>query len=216
MRDLQVVGLSEDGRHLLLTTPARAGRAAYRIPVDADFEAALRGELRPDGADERPVMTPREIQSAVRGGATVEDVAAAAGIPQSRVERFAGPVLSERERVLEALLGVPQSGKSGRSSAPLGSAVERALKASGTVREGSVAWTAYRTEAGAWVARLTFVSRGRDRVAEWTWDPDDASVRPGTPAANDLAHVQERRRRPAAAPVPPRSPRRTPPRQPRA
>src|SRR5690242_7509388 len=44
-------------------------------------------------------LSPREIQTRIRSGESLEDVAEVAGIPLDRVERFAAPVIAEREYV---------------------------------------------------------------------------------------------------------------------
>jgi hypothetical protein len=46
-------------------------------------------------------LRPREIQARIRAGASVEQVAAAAGVPMQKIERFAYPVLLERSRTAE-------------------------------------------------------------------------------------------------------------------
>jgi hypothetical protein len=207
VRELHVAGLSPDGRHLLLTT-ADGKVAGYSVALDARFEAALRGEPADGEAEVGPRMSPREIQAAVRAGDSVEDVAERAGLPVSRVERYASPVLSERARVLEVLLDVPQSGRRGRSTLPLGQAVTLALRDLAYVRDETISWTAYRQPEGEWVARLTLVVRGRDREAQWTYDADDGSVRPLDAYASALGHAEGTRR--AASRVPQPAPRATP------
>ena len=42
------------------------------------------------------MLTPKEIQSRIRAGASVQQVAEATGVDVSRVKRFAHPVLLER------------------------------------------------------------------------------------------------------------------------
>ena len=47
------------------------------------------------------MLRPKEIQARIRAGASVEQVAAAAGVDIERVEGFAHPVLLERSRAAE-------------------------------------------------------------------------------------------------------------------
>ena len=44
-------------------------------------------------------LSPREIQTRVRAGEDLADVARVAGIGLDRVERFAAPVLAERDHI---------------------------------------------------------------------------------------------------------------------
>jgi hypothetical protein len=193
VRELHVAGLSPDGRQLLLSSSE--GKApAYAVVLDARFDATLRGEPTDGETEVRPTLSPREIQAAVRAGESVESVAARAGLPVSRVERYAGPVLSERARVLDVLLDVPQSGRRGVSSMPLGQAVNAALSELMYVRPETISWTAYRQPEGDWVARLTLVVRGREREAQWSYDAEDGSVRPLDTYASTLGHAEGARR----------------------
>lgn len=193
MRELHVAGLSPDGRQLLLSS-AEGKPPTHAVALDARFQATLRGEPTDADAEIRPTLSPREIQAAVRAGEAVEAVAARAGLPVSRVERYAGPVLSERARVLDVLLDVPQSGRRGVSTLPLGQAVNAALSDLMYVRAESIMWTAYRQPEGDWVARLTVVVRGREREAQWSYDAEDGSVRPLDTYASTLGHADGTRR----------------------
>lgn len=52
-------------------------------------------------------LSPREIQARIRSGASVEDVAAEAGVSMDQVEPFAVPVLAELDHVVEVAMGCP-------------------------------------------------------------------------------------------------------------
>jgi hypothetical protein len=107
MRALRVAGLGTDGRTVILeTVPQRPGerREQFTVAVDDNLQAAIRGDLpRLDliEIELESQMRPREIQARIRAGASVEEVAAAAGAPHERIERFAYPVLLERSRIAQ-------------------------------------------------------------------------------------------------------------------
>lgn len=186
MRQLHIVGLSADGRQLLLAADAASGKGSHAVVVDDRLHAALRGQLaEPDGAA-RPTLSVREIQARLRAGATVDEVATAAGVPPARVERFAGPVLSERERVLGVARGAHQTGRGGTSPTTLGAAVTAALAATQHLKPDTVQWSAYRRLDSSWVVRLSLVARGRARCAEWVLDEGAAAVRALDPYAAGL------------------------------
>lgn len=44
-------------------------------------------------------LSPREIQTRIRAGESLRQVAEAAGVPEERIEAFAGPVLAERDHM---------------------------------------------------------------------------------------------------------------------
>jgi len=100
MRELQFVGVAEDGEHLLLKDTA--GGEKFLLPIDERLRAASRGDRSRLGQIELALdspVRPREIQARIRAGETPEEVAAAAGAPLDRVMRFAYPVLQERAQV---------------------------------------------------------------------------------------------------------------------
>src|SRR5690606_33352252 len=102
MRTLRVVGLHEDGTSIVCEDPER--RERFLLPADERLRAAARGDIARLGQleiEQEYTMRPREIQSRIRAGASVEEVASIAGMPAARVERFAYPVLLERSRIAE-------------------------------------------------------------------------------------------------------------------
>ncbi len=194
MRELHVVALSEDGRSVVLATSPDATRGGFRVLVDERLAAAVRGDLGRPGATRPPgqELTPKEIQARLRAGESPEQIAHTAGVDLGRVERFSGPVLSERARVIDAVqAAVLERPRSGASALPLGEAVQAHLDAQPHLREDSVQWTARREADGAWVVELSWVARGRTRAAAWRWDPAERTVVPEDPASAALAHADE-------------------------
>ena len=75
-------------------------------------------------------LSPREIQSRIRSGATVEEVAAEAGVGVDQVEPFAVPVLAELDHIIEVAMTCPvrRAGAAG-SHRTLGTVISRVAKA---------------------------------------------------------------------------------------
>ena len=99
MRIARLVGLSQDGKSLIVATESGEELA---VAVDERLRAALRGDRPRLGQLEIEMessLSPRDIQARIRAGSTLEDVAKVAGLPLDRVERFAAPVLAEREHM---------------------------------------------------------------------------------------------------------------------
>ena len=104
MRALRVVGITEgDGKiSVVLEDPGRHER--FTVAADEQLRAASRGDLARLGQiaiELESQLRPREIQARIRAGASVEQVAAIAGVPEQKIERFAYPVLLERSRTAE-------------------------------------------------------------------------------------------------------------------
>ncbi|THJ67504.1 DUF3071 domain-containing protein [Arthrobacter echini] len=125
MQELRLVGVQEDGNHLLLSSEQGV---SFRLPVDdalrraASMSAASMSAASMSAASEsappepppapaRPVapraranrapipLTPRDIQARIRAGASAEQVADDSGLELAHVQRYEGPVRAEREYV---------------------------------------------------------------------------------------------------------------------
>ena len=189
MRQLRVVGVTSDGKHLRLA-PSAKGEATHRVAIDDTLRAAIRGDLAPPGGPVESALSPREIQARLRAGESPEALAKAAGVPVTRIERYSGPVESERARVVEQARAVRMSrARSGLSAVPLGLAVDAALATTSGVQLETIDWTARRRLDGSWVVVLRWTARGRQLGAEWQWQPQTKALTPlGTMAAR-LGHV---------------------------
>jgi len=173
MEELELVGLHEDGEHLVLVRPD-GGR--FRVRIDETLRAAVRRDrpqleqLRAEGAGN---LSPREIQARIRAGATTQEVADQSGLTVEHVRRFEGPVLAEREYVAEQA----QATRIGRDSgAPtLGDLVTDRLAARG-VDIGSLSWDAARDAAGPWVVLARFSVDDAHHEARWIFDQSARSV----------------------------------------
>jgi len=168
MGELELVGLHEDGEHLVVVAP---DGQRFRLRIDDPLRAAVRRDrpqLEQLRTEQAGSLSPREIQSRIRAGATAQEVADAAGVPVESVRRYEGPVIAEREYVAEQARGT----RVGRDSdAPvLGDLVTDRLAARG-VDVGSLAWDAAREGAGPWKVLARFVVADEAREARWTYDP---------------------------------------------
>lgn len=200
---LKPVGVSDDGRALILARRAGSRQGAFRLAIDPALVAQLEvareraRAARPAEAEvrllPRPVLvesklSPREIQALLRRGQSVASIAKKAGVDEAWVGRFEGPIVWERvgtaQRAQRATL---TRSRRGTSRLPLGEAVRAHLKqrrAGLTPEQIDDRWDSVRKPKGnRWVVRFTYPSRGRDRVAEWDFDPATGKVH----ALNDLA-----------------------------
>ncbi len=197
MAELHVVGRTDDDRHLLLArTPGGSGE--FRLAANEALSAAQRAPQRAGSAS---ALSPRQIQAELRAGASVEEVAARAGVPVSRLEPYAAPVLSELARVLEDALAARMSRpQHGPSALPLGRAV-RARLATADGRGPGPSWAARRNHDASWVVELRHAGAAGPAVARWRWDRTVHSLAPLDSVAAELGHVPAREERPAAAPL---------------
>ncbi len=201
MRELHVVAVSEDGRHVLLGSRRGSATTSYRVALDDRLLAAVRGDLPKPGEDPRAAsaLSPKEIQARLRAGETAEAIARSAGVPVTRVERFSGPVQGEMARVIDAARSAHLvRGRLGRSVLPLGRAVDDALEASPGLDPDRTSWQTHREPEGAWLVTVRWFARARLRSASWRYDPATREVVGVDPAASAMAHtVEEQPRKPA-------------------
>ena len=171
MRNARVVGLSADGMTLVVTTD---GGEELAIAADDGLRAAVRGDRPRLGQLENEMETslsPRDIQTRIRSGATLEDVASVAGLPMDRVERFAAPVLAERDHVaITAMAGsVRRRGEtSGHRNLRL--TVTERLATRG-VDLDALEWDSYRLADGRWAVTIAYPISEETHRAEFLYDP---------------------------------------------
>jgi hypothetical protein len=178
MQDLQLIGVHEDGEHLLLSG---ADDSRFLLPVDEALRAAIRRDrphlgqqqIEADGG-----LRPRDVQALIRAGASSDEAASRAGWTVEKVHRYEGPILAEREHVA----GLAQKarlrtrhGVSGGVAPTLSARVAERLK-SRDVEVTETSWDSWRAEGGPWTVVLTFAAGGRQRQASWSFDLADRTV----------------------------------------
>ncbi|HEY0573562.1 MAG TPA: septation protein SepH [Pseudonocardia sp.] len=170
MRALRVVGYGEDGV-VILEDPDR--RERFTVPADERLRAAARGDVQRLGQMSMELesqLRPREIQARIRAGASVEQVAAAAGAPLQRIERFAYPVLLERSRTAEMARQAHPVREDGPDVRTLGEVVEHTFGLRGQEYE-QAEWDSFRGEDHKWVVALSWSVGRSDITARWTYHP---------------------------------------------
>lgn len=179
MDDLSLVGVHDDGEHLLVAGP---GGQRFRLRVDDALRAAVRRDrarLSQLQLESEGRLRPREIQARIRAGETAESVAATAGLPVEHVRRYEGPVLAERGYVADQarLVRVQRGGAGGT----LGDVVAERLA---DLDPDHLVWDAWRSEDGTWVVSLTH----EGGTARWAFNP---SIRHVTPQDEEARRLSE-------------------------
>lgn len=188
MRELRVIGVTPDSTHIVCVDTESGQK--FRLPADDKLRAAARGDLARFGQIEIEMeasMRPRDIQARIRAGASVEQVTAESGMPASRVERFAYPVLLERARAAELAQKAHPVRADGPAVATLIEVVTAAFTERGHTLENAE-WDAWKDEKGFWVAQLQWQNGRSEIAAHWRYQPDahGGSVSPLDDPASDL------------------------------
>ncbi len=173
MRELKVVGLDVDGKRIICESADSTEKFVLR--ADDRLRAAVRGDQAGSGQTQidvevTTVLRPKEIQSRIRAGASVEQVAAASGMDIERVDRFAHPVLLERARAAELATAAHPVLADGPSVLTLLETVTTALVARGLDPEAT-SWDAWRNEDGRWTVQLSWKAGRSDNVAHFRFAP---------------------------------------------
>lgn len=185
MGEVELVGLHDDGEHLILATP---DGQQYRLRIDEPLRAAVRRDrpqLEQLRAEQASAMSPREIQARIRAGATAQEVADSAGLPLVAVRRYEGPVIAEREYVAELARQTPVRREAGAPT--LGDLVTDRLAARG-VDVGSLSWDAAREGSLPWSVLARFDVAGEPHEAQWAFD---ASARMLTASDDEARWLSE-------------------------
>lgn len=177
MRDLRLIGVHDDGEHLVVTDDSTGEE--YRLRIDEPLRAAARRDRPRLGQLQIAIdnnVRPREVQAMIRAGATADEVSARTGWDLDKIARFEGPVLAEREHVAERAQAVRMRGTNANGDPETLGDRARARFAGRGVESSSVQWDARRNEEGQWSVSASFTAGGRERNATWWFDVPGMSV----------------------------------------
>lgn len=145
----------------------------HQLLIDDQLKDAIRNtqEIKSSG------VSPKEVQSLIRGGKSIAEVASELGVTESSIEPFAAPILDEIRFVLQSALSVKLSdGQNMRT-------LEDLVKAA----EPEAEFAAHRSEAG-WV----ITSKGAHSYS-WSFDPRAKLLEPLSEAAKKLGSLHSAR-----------------------
>lgn len=179
MEKLSVIGVEDD----VLVVESDNGT---RFAIDVAALPEPRRQ-RPAAATHERKATPREIQAAMRAGQSAEDVASSTGEELEYVRRFEGPVIAERDHILDLALSVavasgdldPLAGET-----TFGKALTARLAELDVTEER---WTAWKEPTDGWTVRLQFHAGGADHDARWSFQPRKATLSPANKEATALS-----------------------------
>lgn len=161
----------------------------FQLPVDD----VLRGELRQTSSPKRvsSSLSPREIQEAIREGASIEELVEKHDAEFAYVEKFAQPVLDELRHVVSTAQGVRINLAGDRFSdvtqIDFGDLIGRRLAATGAT---DISWTSHRQDQSTWLVTVKFeLANGRGH-ATWSFDPRKLTLTPENESALSLSSAE--------------------------
>lgn len=203
MQDLTPVGLTQDGRKLVLIS---SSGEEFAVLVDTRLRAAMRGDntrLAQLEMKMESVLRPRDIQARIRAGETPEKVAAAAQTTVDAIMPFAQPVLDERIHVAMGAMNASVRRRESGNSTAAGTLSESAqifLQTNG-LHDEDVTWDAWRRPDGVWLLVARYPLDGQEVTAEFSHDLRGRYVVAENDAARELTGEQPYRSSSAATPV---------------
>ncbi len=181
MTELRLSG--NDGDYLLLESTAGE---KFRVFIDESLKATIRNSDK--ALSNSVTLTPREIQSEIRSGATVDELVARSGDARSYIEKFAAPVLDELSHVITSARSVRISIAGDRhteiSQIEFGDIISGRLEASG-VHEHF--WSARRDEQQVWLVSVNYSIQGEKQKATWSFEVKRMVLAPENEAAVRLS-----------------------------
>ncbi len=173
MRELKMVGLDADGKHIICETDDPAEQ--FKLAASEQLRTALRGEKAPPEQPQLDIevtnmLSPKEIQAKIRAGASVEQVATASGSDVARVRRFAHPVLLERARAAELATAAHPVLADGPSVLTLLETISTALVTRGLAPD-KLSWDSWRNEDSRWTVQLAWKVGRSDNIAHFCFTP---------------------------------------------
>ena len=181
MREIRFV--SGDGESLTLET---IEGEKLRLTVDDHVRDAIRKQPSVSGDH---VLSPREIQDAIRTGSTVAGLVAASGDSEEFISRFAKPVLEELEHMVASALAVRVEIEPDRFNEirhrEFGELILERLRNGGA---SGISWSASRETPLTWLICADFETMGGTGRATWTFDPRHVVLSPENETAVGLSN----------------------------
>jgi hypothetical protein len=146
---------------------------SHQLLIDDQLKEALRNsqEIKSSG------IVPKDVQTKLRSGLSVEQVAAELGVTESAIEPFAAPILDEIRFVLQSALSTLLS--DGQNMKSLEELVLRSQPES--------SFSAHRSESG-WV-----ISAKGAHSYTWAFDPKSKTLEPTSESAKKLGTLHSAR-----------------------
>ncbi len=165
--ELRLNGKTEDGLHLSLQD--NDGNE-YTIRVSDTLRATVNQQrLMAVPTNLEPTVSIKEIQRLLRAGQTSDQIARENNISIEKIERFAGPILSERIYIIDQAQQIVIRKEGGRDAVTLLGVVISRL-APRNIDSSELSWDTWRLEDGTWTIELHYPNSTGVGIAQWNFD----------------------------------------------
>ena len=168
MSELRLTGKTEDGNHLALVDTEGNN---YSVRISDTLRATVNQPRLTSvpASDATETMSVKEIQRRLRAGESFEQVAREGQITVEKVERFSGPIMQEREYILDRARELVIRKDAYRSDLTFSDVALAKLSPRG-VDTDQISWNTWRLPDGIWHIELHFPNRDGSGVATWSFD----------------------------------------------
>lgn len=219
MSELRFTGKSEDGNHLALVD---GDGNTFSLRISDTLRATVNqprlSSVPPVDATES--ISVKEIQRRLRAGESFEQIARDGQTTVDKVERFSGPIMQEREYILNCARELVMRRDVHRADLTFFDVVLSKLAPRG-VDTDAISWNTWRLADGTWHIELHYPNRDGNGLATWNFDlarraldatdnngawliDEDAPVRVVTPGIihSEPTHPSRLEEAPAAREIP--------------
>ena len=168
MTELRLDGKTEDGNHLSLVD-TDGNNFSLRI------SDTLRATVNQPRLASVPAVDPtasipvKEIQRRLRAGESFEQIAREGQTTVDKVERFAGPIMQEREYILNNARQLIMRKDAHRADLTFSDVILAKLAPRGVAID-QISWNTWRLADGTWHIELHFPNRDGNGIATWNFD----------------------------------------------
>ena len=166
--ELRLDGRTDDG--LYLSMRDQEGEQ-YTIRVSDTLRATVNQQrLNSVPVNEEPTISIKEIQRLLRSGQTSEQIAREYSVSIEKIDRFAGPIFSERIYIIDQAQQIVVRKEIDRDPITLLATITSRLAPRG-IDASTLSWDTWRLENGTWTIELHYPNTGGVGVAQWSFDP---------------------------------------------
>ncbi len=168
MTELRLDGKTEDGSHLSLVDTDGNN---YSLRISDTLRATVNQPRLSSvpAMDAVETISVKEIQRRLRAGDSFEQIAREGQTTVDKVERFSGPIMQEREYILENARNLIMRKDIHRVDLTFRDVVLAKLAARG-VDTDEVSWNTWRQPDGTWHIELHYPNRDGNGIATWNFD----------------------------------------------
>ena len=166
MTELIFVGRTNDNERLILMDE---DGQEFQLAIDEHVLRSVTTASKQSEASKTALgVSPRDIQTRIRRGESVEQIAQESGVAEDRIARYAGPVLAERNhmanRAQQTFLRRPESDVT-LFEAVMNQLADRDADALVCI------WDSWRREDSRWTVTINWQIGSGNGLATWIFDP---------------------------------------------